>query len=225
MRTRKAARQPGKIVAILERWIDQDETAPLGRRHIGVERDPAVDRNRLGAPVAREIARQRLGGRRLDFAGDETILRTQEGPHDHGRPRIAHEVSFRIRICRIETADDVKIRRQQHARRLAQWRRQQARNAGLPFGTATGFRPRKIIKPCPRMGVDHAESGGLRAKLHEDAHQHGMLGDIRKAAGMEGVAIVQPRKTLSRLRLVDQRMGCFVFGVPPLAGAFLAGPK
>ena len=32
--------------------------------------------------------------------------------------------------------------------------------------------------------------------MQEYAHQHGMLDDIGKAAGMEGVAIVQPRKAL-----------------------------
>ena len=32
---------------VLERRIDQDDAAPLRRRHIGIERGPAVDRDRL----------------------------------------------------------------------------------------------------------------------------------------------------------------------------------
>ena len=43
--------EAGKLVHRLERRVDEDDAAPLGRRHIGIERGPTIDRDRLGAAV------------------------------------------------------------------------------------------------------------------------------------------------------------------------------
>src|SRR5262249_14911282 len=68
MRGGERLRQPREIAGVLEGGIDENQAAPLLRRHIGVERGPAVDRHRLAAPVAGQIARERGGRVRLEFA-------------------------------------------------------------------------------------------------------------------------------------------------------------
>jgi len=48
-----------EIAGVLEGWIDEHEAAPLLGRHIGLKRGPAVDRQRLAAPVAVQTPRER----------------------------------------------------------------------------------------------------------------------------------------------------------------------
>jgi len=40
------------------------------------------------------------------------------------------------------------------------------------------------------MGVDDAEGGGLFLQMTEDAHQHDVLDDVGKAAGVKGVTVI-----------------------------------
>ena len=70
----------------LERRIDQHEAAPLLRRHVGVERRLAVDRERLDARVAVQIAGQRRAGVRLELAGDQPVVRPQPARISAGEP-------------------------------------------------------------------------------------------------------------------------------------------
>ena len=54
-----AARELAEFALLLEGRIDQHQAAPLLRRHIGGERGPAVDPQRLDARIAAQIARKR----------------------------------------------------------------------------------------------------------------------------------------------------------------------
>ena len=63
-------------------------------------------------------------------------------------------------------------------------------NARAPFAAAARFGAGEIVDTGAGMGVDDAESRRLGAQVHENAHQHGVLDDIREIAGVEGVAIV-----------------------------------
>src|SRR5262249_11772131 len=78
----KSVRELDEIARVLERRSDPPPPAPLGGRHISVGRDPPADRDRFAALVAREIARRRGGGRRLEPAGDEPVLRPDEGARE-----------------------------------------------------------------------------------------------------------------------------------------------
>ena len=40
------------------------------------------------------------------------------------------------------------------------------------------------------MGVDDAEGGRLLLQVKQDAHQHDVLDDVGKAAGVKGVTVV-----------------------------------
>src|SRR5688572_4709208 len=55
---REPLQQPMELSRLLERRIDQDEAATLLRRQQRLERRPAVERERLGAAISGEQARQ-----------------------------------------------------------------------------------------------------------------------------------------------------------------------
>ena len=111
VRGRERAREPRELVRVLERRIDQHQAAALLRRHIGGKRRPAVDRYRLGAPVAAQRGGKRRRGLRLELAGDEAVLRTHQGAGEQRGARIGREPAGRV-----ERGDCVEIGREQRLR-------------------------------------------------------------------------------------------------------------
>ena len=84
----KPMRQAEEIAVLLERRIDQHQAAALLRRHVGAERGPAVDFQRLDAGIPAQILPQRDRRLRLDLAGDQAVLRAQPGARQRRRAGI-----------------------------------------------------------------------------------------------------------------------------------------
>jgi hypothetical protein len=63
------------------------------------------------------------------------------------------------------------------------------------------------------MAVDDAEGGRLFLQMKQDTHQHDVLDDVGKAAGMKGVTVVQSCGPFSR------RRGTFYSSCPGLSRA------
>src|SRR6185295_1531610 len=95
VRSTETRRELVELVGILERRIDQHDTTPLDRRNIGVERLPAVDRDRLGALIVTEMARERRGCVRFELAGGETVLSAHERQCQQRRAGIAADLAAR----------------------------------------------------------------------------------------------------------------------------------
>ena len=77
------------LVGALEGRVDQDEAALFLRRHVGAERQPAVEGDRLGLDVAGKERLQRRGIGGMQFIGGEPVLRPQQAPRDERRTGIA----------------------------------------------------------------------------------------------------------------------------------------
>ena len=71
--------------------------------------------------------------------------------------------------------------------------RLQPRDSVRRFARARRLIAGQVIKPPPRMGVDHAEALVLFLQVREQRHQCQMLDDIGEIAGVIGVAIVHLR--------------------------------
>ena len=148
-----------KSAVFLERRIDQDEAAALLRRHIGAERRPAVDRQRLGAAVAAQCGLSAPAAR----GSSSQAIRRSCGRSSvctmSGRARISAQ-----RPAGIERGDRVEIRRQQSLRnaglaatppRAARCRRA-IRRRGSP-------RRKQIVAAGAGMGVDDAKRRRLES--------------------------------------------------------------
>jgi hypothetical protein len=182
-----------KIFGILEGRIDEHQAAALLWRHVGVERGPAVDCERLAAGVAAEIARER--GRRLglELAGHQSILWAQERSYQQRRPRIGGEA-----VAAIEAGDSVQIGSKKRPRLSPDRCGEEPADALFPFAAALRFRTPEIIESGAGMDVDDAEGRRLGAQMHQDANDHDMLDDVGEIAGVEGVAVVHGRKLMAR---------------------------
>ena len=134
--------------------------APLLRRHIGLERRPAVDRDRLDAPSPRRLRASAARRVRLELAGDEAILRPQ--------PVRARARASRDRLAqpagRIEGRDARRDRARAAPRACSgDRRRKQPADAVAPFAGAARLGPAEIVEAGAGMGVDHAERCRLLA--------------------------------------------------------------
>src|SRR3954451_5646644 len=94
--------QPCEVLRFLEWRIDNNDAATLRWRHIGAQRHPAIDRDRLDAAIALEIVCEQSVGLGLELAGDETILWTQKRARERGRARIDGEHIFAFRRCALD---------------------------------------------------------------------------------------------------------------------------
>src|SRR4051812_18326536 len=94
--------QPCEVLRFLEWRIDNNDAATLRWRHIGAQRHPAIDRDRLDAAIALEIVCEQSVGLGLELAGDETILWTQKHASERGRARIDGEHIFAFRRCALD---------------------------------------------------------------------------------------------------------------------------
>src|SRR5207253_6733787 len=73
-----------------------------------------------------------------------------------------------------------------------------ARNAGAPLAAAARLIAGQIVAAGAGMAVDDAKRRRLVLQMREDAHQHDMLDDVGKAAGMKGVTVVHARSSTLR---------------------------
>ena len=180
-------REPRELVRLLERRIDQHQPAPLLRRHIGVERGPAVDRDRLGAPVAAQIARS---APRAAFGSSSQAIRRSCGRSSARSERRRAGIDGE-RAGRIERRDRRRDRARAARARLGVERRgEQPADAVAPFagcGSPPGRRDRRGRR---RHGCRSRERPPAFPQMHEDAREHRVLDDVGEIAGVEGVAIV-----------------------------------
>src|SRR5690348_12270710 len=93
----------------------------------------------------------------------------------------------------IEGPHDIEIGGEQRQRRIGKPRLQDPRYAGEPLAAAPRFLAFEIVEAGAGMGVDDTERSRLLLKMEQDAHQHDVLDDIGKAAGMKGVTVVHAR--------------------------------
>jgi hypothetical protein len=119
-------------------------------------------------------------GAGLDFAGGETVLRPQQRAGDQGRSGIGLELARRV-----EGPDDIEIGGHQRQRVFRKPRLQHPCNAGQPFAAAARLFAGEIVAPGAGMGVDDAKRGLLFLQIGQHAHQHDVLDDIGKAAGVK----------------------------------------
>ncbi len=81
---------------------------------------------------------------------------------------------------------------------LRETRLHDACNPGQPFAAAPGFIAREIVAAGAGMAVDDAKRGRLVVQVGENAHQHDMLDDVGKAAGVKGVTVVHGESSTLR---------------------------
>ena len=164
-----------------------------------MKRGPAVDRQRLAAPVAGQITRQRDRRVRLELAGEQAILRAQKRAHERGRAGIAGEVAGAV-----EGGNRVEIGRKQPTRLLADRSGDEPLNALAPFEAARRLRTVEIVAAGAGMGVDDAERRRLGAQVHQNADQDRMLDHIGKVAGVKGVAIIHGRNSWTQIHRLSK---------------------
>jgi hypothetical protein len=124
--------------------------------------------------ITRKQAPQRRGIVRMQFTARQPIVRPQQRPHDHRRPRIQSQ--------RLHQPDIVRQRR----RRIIE----QASDARPPLA---GTRRRALIEripPHPSMCIQHEHRRRLTLQRAQQPHQHCVLHAITKIPGVERVAVV-----------------------------------
>jgi hypothetical protein len=120
-----------RFVGRLERRIDEDNSATLPRRQIGIEGDIAVRADDAEPSVAPERGDERLALVGIGFAERDPVLGPHEGLGDRRRPRIGDRPAFGI----VRT-DGLKIGAQELPDRRRRPRRQDARDPLAPFRRA-----------------------------------------------------------------------------------------
>ena len=73
-------------------------------------------------------------------------------------------------------------------------------DAGQPFAAAARFIAGEIVDPGAGMGVDDAERRRLFLQIGQNAHQHDVLDDVGKAAGVKGVTVIHGEEYATTLR-------------------------
>ena len=177
--------EPLELARALERRIDQHRATTFLGWHIGGERHPAVDRQRLGADVAVQMARERGGGARLKLAGNQPVPRPQPGAHQRGRARIDREP-----VRRIMGGNRIEIRREQRAHGRSKLGGAQAADPVAPFPGAGSLGPAKVGQSGARVGIDHPERGGLLAQMHDHPTKDRVLDDLGEISGVKRMAII-----------------------------------
>src|SRR6266404_2489737 len=121
------------------------------------------------------------------------LLRPQQRPRDQRRSGIGLELALRV-----EGPDDVEIGRDQRQSDFRKSRLHHPGDAGEPFAAAERFIAGEIVDPRAGMGVDDAKRSLLVLQIGENAHQHDVLDDVGKAAGVEGVTVVHAASSTPR---------------------------
>ncbi len=99
--------QPREFVGRLEGRIDQDQAAPLFRRQQGLQCDPGIEVQELGAGSIRQCRLQGGVIFGMQLVGDQLIARPHQGAGQHRTARIGA-----YRPGRIHAAHDIEIRRE-----------------------------------------------------------------------------------------------------------------
>ena len=160
----ESARHGACFVGRLEWWVNQDDSAPLLRRQVGVERDIAVGADYAKPPIAPERNDQSLAFVRVRFAERDAILRPREALSDRRRTGIRHWPA--IRIMR---ADGLQIGAQKLRNRRGRAPGQNTRDPVAPFRRALRLVARQIEATRPGMGVDEPEGAFLSGQINENA--------------------------------------------------------
>ena len=186
--------QMREIGRLLKRRIDQNEPAPLRRRNVSSRSRPAVDPQRLGTPVAPQGCRKRPGRPRFEFAGDQTILRTQETLGDQRGAGIGAQLATGV-----QRRHHVEVRLDQVVHRPGFARSPNPLDALMPFAAAGCFGAAQVIAARSGVGIDDAKGRGLEPQMQKHAHENAVFVHIGKIAGMKSVAIIhQPPKDTIR---------------------------
>src|ERR1700722_19525705 len=173
------------FIRLLERRIDQDDSAPLQRRHVSVERDIAIRAHDVETPIASHRNDQRVALVRVRFAERDAILHAHEGLRDRWRPGVAERPALGAMW-----ADGFKIGAQELGDRRGRAGRQDASDAVAPFRRSLRLRARQIESARPGVGVDETERAFLAGQINENAGQNGVLEHVGEIAGMKGVSVV-----------------------------------
>src|ERR1700678_1304030 len=181
----ESALDGARLVRPLERRVDQDDSATLLRRQIGVERDIAVRADDAEPTIAPECGDQRLAFVRIRFAERDAVLRAREGLRDRWRTRIAQRPALGL-----VRADGFKIGAQKLGDRRRWVGLQNPCNPLAPFWRSLRLRAHEIEAARPGVCIDETEGALLAGQINENAGENRVLEHVGEVAGMKGVAIV-----------------------------------
>src|SRR6202453_3813992 len=174
-----------RLVRLLERRVDQDDSATLLRRQISVERDIAVRADDAEPTIAPERGDQRLAFVRIRFAERDAVLRAHDGLRDRWRTRIAQRPALGI-----VRSDGFKIGAQKVGDRRRWVGLQNPCDPLAPFRRSLRLRARQIESARPGVRVDETEGALLAGQINENAGENRVLEHVGEIAGMKGMAIV-----------------------------------